>query len=323
MGFAKGFGYGNITQLTKEVSKTAGAFWFLTAILFIITMIMLLFKKEWWPVIGIVAAILSQILIFTAWKDAKIGTIANIIVLLVAIPAYGNFRFQRMTNREANELLSNITVCDKSVVTKEMINELPSIVRNWLTLSGVIEKEMNYFVRLKQKGEMRSKPGGKWMNFKAEQYFTPLQPAFIWTTRVQMWPLIYIKGRDKFTNGQGEMLIKALSLINVVNEAGDIKMNESTMLRYLAEICWFPSAALSDYITWETVDAHSAKATMNYKGVTVSGVFQFNENSDMVTFSANRYYGNGPKATLERWLVEAKAYKEYDGLRIPWKSKVS
>lgn len=85
------------------------------------------------------------------------------------------------------------------------------------------------------------------MPFKAEQYFTPQQPAFVWKAHVKMMPLVYMNGRDKFENGKGEMLIKALSLVNVVNEGGDTKINESTMLRYLAEMCWFPSAALNEY----------------------------------------------------------------------------
>ena len=87
MGFAKAFGYGNITQITNNVSKPAGSVWFLTAFLFIIATILFLFKKEWWPVIGIVAAIISQILIATVWKDAKFGTIANLIIVAFAIYA--------------------------------------------------------------------------------------------------------------------------------------------------------------------------------------------------------------------------------------------
>lgn len=77
MGFAKAFGYGNITQITKDISNTAGFFWIAVAILFVLSAIMLLFKKETWPLLAIVTAIISQVLILTVWKDAKFGTIAN------------------------------------------------------------------------------------------------------------------------------------------------------------------------------------------------------------------------------------------------------
>ena len=85
MGFAKAFNYGNITQLTKEVSKPAGAFWFMTAILFIITAILFFIKKDWWPLIGIGAIIISQILIVMAWSDAKFGTIGNLLILAIIL----------------------------------------------------------------------------------------------------------------------------------------------------------------------------------------------------------------------------------------------
>ena len=84
MGFAKAFGYGNITQL-GEVSKPMGSLWLITAFLFIAVTILFLLKKDAWALTGIVAAILSQLLIITVWKDAKFGTIANLIILITAI----------------------------------------------------------------------------------------------------------------------------------------------------------------------------------------------------------------------------------------------
>ncbi len=37
MGFAKAFQYGQITQLTKDISKPAGALWLLAALLFVVS----------------------------------------------------------------------------------------------------------------------------------------------------------------------------------------------------------------------------------------------------------------------------------------------
>jgi hypothetical protein len=85
MGFAKAFNYGNITQLTKEISKPAGFMWLITAFLFIAATFMFVQKKDAWAVLAIIAALISQVLIILVWKDAKFGTIANLIVLFVAI----------------------------------------------------------------------------------------------------------------------------------------------------------------------------------------------------------------------------------------------
>jgi hypothetical protein len=48
-------------------------------------MILFLLKNESWALITIIAAIISQILIFSVWQGAKLGTIANILALAVEI----------------------------------------------------------------------------------------------------------------------------------------------------------------------------------------------------------------------------------------------
>ena len=138
-----------------------------------------------------------------------------------------------------------------------------------------------------------------------------------------MLPLVYLAGRDKLTDGQGEMIIKLLSLINVVNEKNNEKLNSGTMIRYLGEICWFPPAALNEYITWEEVDELTAKATMAINGEEVSGIFRFSENGEMKSFEAERYYGGGQDATLQRWVVETVETSTFNGYRVPGKSTVT
>ena len=54
-----------------------------------------------------------------------------------------------------------------------------------------------------------------------------------------MNPLMAVVGRDKYVNGRGEMLIKILGLLPVVDARGP-EMDQGTMLRYLAEMTWFP-----------------------------------------------------------------------------------
>jgi len=132
-----------------------------------------------------------------------------------------------------------------------------------------------------------------------------------------------MNGRDKFEKDSSEMLIKLLGWIKVVDAKEDYRMYQATMMRFLAEICWFPSAALADYIKWEALSATSAKAVMQYKGVSVSGIFNFDEKGDMLSFTGDRWYGSGNTATKEKWFVETNGYSTFNGIRIPGKSEVS
>jgi hypothetical protein len=89
MGFAKAFNYAEISQLTQPISKPIGAGWGLAALLFIITAILFLMKKDGWWIWAIPALLLSQTLIILSWEDAKFGTIANLIVLAAIIIGLG------------------------------------------------------------------------------------------------------------------------------------------------------------------------------------------------------------------------------------------
>jgi hypothetical protein len=85
LGFAKAFGYGNINQLSQEISKPIGLVWLLAALLFVIATVLSITQKDFWTYLAFVAAALSQVLIFNSWQDAKFGTIPNILILAVVI----------------------------------------------------------------------------------------------------------------------------------------------------------------------------------------------------------------------------------------------
>ena len=161
------------------------------------------------------------------------------------------------------------------------------------------------------------------MRFEAVQSFSLKPPAFNWAVRVDAFPLVQLSGRDKLTYGVGEMKIKLLSLINVVNEKENEKVNSGSMLRFLGEICWFPTAALNDYISWEEIDNLTAKATFTQQNKVVSGIFKFSTEGELLSFEADRFYGGDEKATKHPWLREVLEYKVFDGIKVPSKCKVT
>jgi hypothetical protein len=142
-------------------------------------------------------------------------------------------------------------------------------------------------------------------------------PAFIWTVNMRMAPFLEVVGRDKFENGTGEMLIKILSLLPVVNIKDNEKINTAALQRYLGEIVWFPSGALSPYIVWEQIDDSSARATMRYKGTTGSGTFHFDESGNFEKFSAMRYMDGEEDAELREWTIAAQESAVMNGVHIP------
>ncbi len=322
MGFARAFKYAKATAWTREISKLSGLLWLGTAVLFILAAAFVLLRKERWAPLAIIAVILSQALIISWWKEAKFGSVPNIIILVAAIFALANYSFINLVKREVFSLLSQPKP-PATTVTTQMFAGMPGIVQKWLSTSGIVGKDSSQFVRLKQKGQMRTKAKGNWMPFTATQYFTVDEPQFVWKAKVKMMPFVTMYGRDKLTKGKAEMTIKLAALVNLVNARANYKLNSATMIRYLAEISWFPAAALSNYIKWESIDATSVKATMSYSGIIVSGIMHFKESGDLVCFEAERYMGDGKNASLEKWCVEVDDYKTFHGIRIPYKNKVT
>lgn len=88
MGFVNQLNIKKISQFTgvtlfpvsESLSKILGIVWLITALLFIITAAGFSLGKDWWSIIGIIAIVISQLLIIIYWKDAKAGTIANAIL---------------------------------------------------------------------------------------------------------------------------------------------------------------------------------------------------------------------------------------------------
>jgi len=222
---------------------------------------------------------------------------------------------------EAVELLRGGRQARPFVITDEHLIGLPEAVQHYLRSVGIVGKEAIRTLRLKQRGFFRMKEGGRWLPLAAEQYFTTSPPGFVWYARVQTLPLVTISVADSFLDGHGKVLAKLLSLITVADASGP-EVDQGALLRYLAEIIWFPTAWLSDCIQWESIDAHSAKATLRHAGLKESAVVHFNEDGLADQVTAERYRIENGKFALRKWSGRAEDYREVGGMRIPMKVEV-
>lgn len=93
-GFLKAFGIVEFNAIAHPISRTFGLIWLLTFVLFAITTVLMLYYFEYWWTVGMLAAIISQFLIFNYWSDAKFGTIANVIILGATIIACSTVQFK-------------------------------------------------------------------------------------------------------------------------------------------------------------------------------------------------------------------------------------
>lgn len=255
------------------------------------------------------------------WLLILFVVILSIILLLVSVSMMASNLFERHAKKEVNRLFNDTADKTEMRIKKEDLTGLPYPVRKWLENSQVIGKEIITSARLKQKGLMRTKKDGPWIPAQSQQYFRVDEPGFVWKAKVKMAPFLELSGLDIYREGKGKMSIKMLSLFPIVDATGP-EMDHGTMLRFLAEMQWFPTAALNPYIQWEPIDDNTAKATMSYKGVTAFGVFTFNDEGELVRFMTKRYREVGGKFVLTDWGGINKQFKTFNGIRIPSKSDI-
>lgn len=234
------------------------------------------------------------------------------IVLMIVL---NSCHMNKQIMKEKEKVLSNAKR-ETKIVNENNIVHLPLLVQKWLKNSGIIGKEAIHTVRLNQIARIRTKPEQKkWYKAKANQLITTDPPAFIWTVKMNIKKIFSIKGRDKFVDGKGNMLMKLNSLFTLGNESGE-KIDEGTIQRFLAEMVWYPSFATSNYVRWEAIDDCSVRATMTYKGTKGNGIFYFNDQGDIEKFSTLRYKGNEEDKRYE-WIVKIKKYSVFNSIKIP------
>lgn len=330
LGFVHAFKLAEIPQFTgatlvalPEVwTRAIGLTWMLTCAVLVTAGALLLLRAGSWWLFAAAGLSLSQLLVIYAWPDAKAGTLANLVLVIPVIVAWADAGFQRATDAQVHALFSRSSQANTPAVTREAIAPLPAPVRRWLEGSGIVGRRVPRTVRLRQRGLMRLSAEQAEIPATAEQYFRVDEPEFIWRVRVRVMKFLPVAGRDSYVDGRGRMSIALASLIPVV-EVADEKIDQGALLRFLGETVWFPAAALSPYIHWEPLDERSARATMTHNGVSGAAVFSFDEHGRFIRLTADRYFGGGADAKLERWEIEAQEWRTMAGCRqVPVRGEV-
>ena len=294
--------------------KMLGILWLLACVLFIAASALYYIRKDYFWTPATLGLLLSQSLIILYWHDAKWGTVVNVLILVISIFYMGSFYFQSMVRQDIERLLKKSSR-PATILTEENIANLPPVVQTWLSNAHVLGKSLPNITHITQKGSMRTDPSSEWLSFDADQYFSISPPAFVWNARVETDFLISITARDKYEDGKGNMLIKIGSLIPIANSLGK-EIDQGTMLRFMAEMIWFPQAVTSPYLSWQQTGPRHAKVIMHYQNVSAEGFFTFNAEGFPTQFEAQRYGEFNGKFSKETWSIAITNYSVFNGMRI-------
>ena len=323
MGLAKAFGWAELTALTEPVSRPMGAVWGVAGVLWLISggLAALSLRSWWW--VALLALVLSQVAIFSAWSDARFGTVANGIVLLVAVwaaAAHGPWGFRAQYRHDVSAELARMDTSNGSaVLTERDLDTLPQAVSGYLRALDLVGHPIPRRLVLKWEGRIRGGPEEDWMTFTAEQHNFLGRPSryFLMDARRSGLPVdVY----HRYVTGHATMRVRLLSLLPMVDAAGPLINRAETVTVFNDLVLFAPAALVTDPIRWEELDVGTVRGHYTVGDETVSATLTFGEDgllADFVSEDRAAASADGRIFTPMRWSTPVGAWTSVGGLKVP------
>jgi hypothetical protein len=205
----------------------------------------------------------------------------------------------------------------------DLYQQLPAPVKAWLDQAAPPASGEIIIARISQSGLFRPE-GNRWPEMKAEQYFLGRPPAFVWTARIWLMPLVWLQGRDIFLNQVGSFHGSLMSLAPLIGGIGP-ETNQASLQRWISEAVWFPTALWpSERVEWIGISPKQAKVVVTYGELKAEGEFIFGEDGLPQSFMCRDRYRDLPTGMKQQpWQVKYSDYKRLKGYLIPTRGDVA
>lgn len=318
MGFAKAFGYAALPQLTQPISRPMGAWWLVAAVAVVAAAVMIAMGSRYTWLIAAVALVLSQAVILSAWRDAWAGSVANVILLLVAALGWfteGPRSFHAQFDRDAAPRLTRSATT--TIVGDEDLEGLPAAVQRYLRLTGIVGQPRVSNYRLRFRGRIRSGPDTVWMPFEADQQSFTGNPIRLFHMRARMYGLP-VDVFHRMTDGHATMRVKLFGAFPMANASG-VEMDRAESVTLLNDMCLLaPGTLLDPAITWQTLDDGSVRAQLANGAQTIAATLHFGEDGLLRNFvSDDRSRSpDGKTFTPVRFSTPVRGYRSFGPLTL-------
>jgi hypothetical protein len=213
------------------------------------------------------------------WLGVTCSAVALVVALALAAFSTADTRWSRTSMRIHREII-------EGVVSPSAMDAAPppAPVARFLARALPIHAPSTIWVRLEQEGSFRTGEGEDgWKPFTASQIMRLHPPAFLWDARIAMAPLVTVRVRDSYLDGQGGMTARIGGLIPVMNAPPTPELAKAALERYLAEAAWIPERLVpGNGLFWSAVDDTTAVVTLTDGDVAASVTVTFSPDSDIV-----------------------------------------
>lgn len=173
LGAVKGFGWAKVTLLVEPISVSLGVVWLVAAVLTMAAGGLLLARVRRWWMVGALAALASQAVIVTSWADAKVGTVANVVLAVAVVYGWASQGPQSARAEYRRRAAAALTTArSPGLLTRTDLARLPAPVAACVRRSGALGRPRVDTLHARFHGRIRGGPAKPWMTFTGEQVNT-------------------------------------------------------------------------------------------------------------------------------------------------------
>ena len=207
------------------------------------------------------------------------------------------------------------------VFTEEDFSRFPDAIQKYIQGCGYIgTPKMSYLKMEYHNVDFLQKKDSPALKIDYTQYNFINEPCRMARIDSSMFGIPF-EGYDYYQNGIGGMKGVIAKAITIFDQTG-ADVNRACLATFLAESLFAPTILLQDYITFEEISDFEVRATITYGGQSASGIFTFNEQYEMFSFTTNDRAVAGTDGSMEYvpWSALCNDYQlSENGIKYPTK----
>ena len=244
------------------------------------------------------------------WTLALAGGTAFVGAALGARRLAGDRRFDHV-----EQDLIGAAADEPEVFTPGLVADLPEPARRYLRHAIAPGTPLASAVRLRMEGTMTPSPGGPPVSLTAEEILAPRR-GFVWTAHARLFGLP-VRVRDHYYERDGGVHVDVLGLVPMPLGGGEA-VTRSSRGRLIGEAVWCPTALAGPGVTWEAVDADSARFTLEVDGEAVPVTVHVEPDGRLREVTLDRWGDVGVASSgLLPYGFAVEAEAAFEGITIP------
>ena len=248
-----------------------------------------------------------------------------LLFIIGALVIWFNIPYSPVKKQFQNDITAlldeNQLSVDDELFTEQDFLHLPTAIQRYIENCGYIGTQKMSYLKMEYHNvkfsQGKDRPA---LTIDYTQYNFINEPCRMALIDSRMFAIPF-EGYDYYQNGTGGMKGVIAKAITLFDQTG-ADMDKACLVTFLAESLFAPAILLQDYIIFEEISDFEVKATIGYKGQTASGIFTFNEQYEMISFTTNDRAAQGTDGSMEYvpWSAICNGYQlSKNGIKHPTK----